>query len=195
MLPLRILGRLLRNFLNTVFVVNMNIDTTSGKMYRVVLYVSLTTAVFLIGDRRHVTATKCQSRLNCTDPKSQFCCKNYSASYSPRICLQTCAGRPCESDNDCGGTGGECCNTVDEKCTTQQKCVKKCDVEMKCGVGTYCCKQTYLNPSICASSCVGKSCFINSDCGGPGECCSSGNECTTNCNGSSIPTSNNDLLL
>lgn len=148
----------------------------------------LVSIVVLLLMRSEVTGTiKCHSRSDCTKPNPPFCCKDYSASYSPYICLQTCANRSCDIDNECGGVGGECCDTVKKICTAKEKCLKKCYDERDCTNGSYCCKQTGFNPFVCAESCVGKSCNINSDCGAPGECCTGGGECAKSCE-SSIPT-------
>ena len=155
-------------------------------MFRILIYGSVITVVVVLM-RREVTGTECGSRSDCTKPNAPFCCKNYSTEYSPYICLKTCANRSCDNDNDCGGVGGECCDTVNKICTTKEKCLKKCYVETDCINRTYCCKQTGFNPSVCAKSCVGKSCNVGSDCGGPGECCTAGGECANSCK-SSIPT-------
>ena len=153
-------------------------------MCRILLLMLLNVVVLLT--RTKAAATECDSRLNCTQQNAPFCCKKYKAWYSPHICLPTCVNRTCESDDECGGLGGECCNTVDKICTTKAKCLKACDVELKCSVGTYCCQQTGFNPQICAESCVGKSCNFDPDCGAPGECCDGGGECAKSCS-SGIP--------
>ena len=81
-------------------------------MYRFLLVSSA--IVFVVFIPKEEAATKCRSRLNCTQPNASFCCKENSAWYSPFVCLRTCANRTCEDDNECVGTGGECCNTVDK---------------------------------------------------------------------------------
>lgn len=151
-------------------------------MCRVLSFISLTLAGLLTGSKEIIAAKQeCDSRLNCTEPDAPFCCRYYSAWYSPHYCLSTCAGRTCNGDYECGGPDGECCNTVDKKCTTKNKCLKRCDVDSICSAGTYCCRQTGLDPQICAASCVGKWCNLDNDCGAPGECCTAGGECTKSC--------------
>ncbi|CAB4038358.1 Hypothetical predicted protein [Paramuricea clavata] len=154
-------------------------------MYRFLLFGSV--IVFALFIPKEEAATKCRSRLNCTQPNASFCCKENSAWYSPFVCLPTCADRTCEDDAECGGIGGECCNTVDKRCTTKRKCLKACDDGLKCVPGTYCCQQTGFDPQICAKSCVGKTCNFDSDCGPPGECCTGGGECAKSCE-SGVPT-------
>jgi hypothetical protein len=154
-------------------------------MYCLSLFIPVNVVVLLIGTK--VAAKECGSRMDCTKIEAPFCCKKYKGSFSPNVCLPTCVNRTCESDDECGGLGGECCNTVNKICTTKGKCLKACDVELKCSIGTYCCQQTGFDPQICAKSCLGKSCNFDRDCGAPGECCDDGGECTKSCS-SNIPT-------
>lgn len=157
-------------------------------MFRYSLFVSLTIVVSLTEKR--LAAGECSSDLDCSKQSkdSPYCCKSSFHTWAPRACFSSCAGKYCETDNDCGGSGGECCNTVNGNCTTTKSCLKKCYSSQDCSrQGSYCCKGVYFNPSVCASSCVGKTCDINSDCGAPNECCSAGGECTKVCHGSPLP--------
>ena len=158
-------------------------------MFRYSLFVSLTTVVLLAQNR--LAAAECHTDSECRkqNKTSPYCCKSSFHSWAPHECYSTCAGKACDSDSDCGGIGGGCCNTgYGNNCTTKKSCLKTCNSNSDCSDGTYCCKGLYFVKSVCASSCVGKPCGINSDCGAPNECCSSGGECTkVDCHGSPLP--------
>ncbi|KXJ14152.1 hypothetical protein AC249_AIPGENE7479 [Exaiptasia diaphana] len=139
--------------------------------------------------RKRLAVAECHSHLDCSKQSKDlpYCCKTSFHSWAPHECFSNCAGKACDSDSNCGGTGGECCNTVYGNCTTKKSCLKTCYSNSDCKKGsTYCCKGVYFVPSVCASSCVGRSCSFNSDCGAPNECCRGG-KCTKVCNGSLLP--------
>ena len=153
--------------------------------------------------------TECHSNNDCS--RKQYCCKRQ---YGRNVCRRNCLGETCILDFDCGGTDEYCtssnkcsnnryCFTTrdcknDGECCKYGKCVTTgCPTEclsiVNCISSTYCCKRRHINDNnVCLRSCVGVTCYLDSDCGGPGEYCTnnnicwkSGRSCSTdlNCNG------------
>ncbi|XP_028396919.1 keratin-associated protein 5-3-like [Dendronephthya gigantea] len=107
-------------------------------------------------------ALPCSSNSGCSG--STYCCKR--GSYT-NVCQSSCVGETCSYDSDCGGPGESCRFYKCKKSSTTT-----CSSNLGCSGSTYCCKRgIYTN--VCQSSCVGETCYSDSDCGGPGESCRS----------------------
>ncbi|XP_028396915.1 keratin-associated protein 10-7-like [Dendronephthya gigantea] len=133
--------------------------------------------------------TPCSSNSGCSS--SEYCCKR--GIFDVNVCRKSCVGKTCSYDSDCGGPGESCnssskkcveCSTdgdcSGDKCCLNSKCVTsgctRCSSDSGCSSSEYCCKRRSYFSSICRKSCVGETCFLDSDCGGPGERCHS-NKC------------------
>ena len=98
----------------------------------------------------------CKSHLHC--PTGQYCCGTRGSYFSIKgICNESCVGEQCTSNKDC--PHGECCHS--DVCT-RSGCL--CLSNNYCSDGHYCCKRTSYGQ--CNTSCIGKYCFTNYDCGG-----------------------------
>ena len=105
----------------------------------------------------YCSESSCKNNFECR--LGEYCCKR----NGDAVCSQSCEGQLCNTNEDCGSPG-ECC--IKNKCTTFG-C--SCDSNTDCKFGEYCCKS--YSGSTCNSSCIGKKCFWDKDCGAPGEEC------------------------
>ncbi len=118
----------------------------------------------------------CETDNDCVSTRRQFCCRNRPL-LRIRRCKANCIGQYCASDADCRGHN-ECCSVLNH-CTTYG-CPSECITNADCKSGTYCCRKRHVTEkSLCLPKCVGEFCRSDTDCGGPQECCSLLNHCTT----------------
>ena len=118
----------------------------------------------------------CETNKDCVSAYRPFCCLN-RPNLHRRRCRANCIGQYCTSDSDCHGLN-ECCGVLNQ-CTTYG-CPSECKANDNCNSGTYCCQKGKITEkSVCLPSCVGEFCRYDTDCGGPHECCSLLNHCTT----------------
>ena len=104
----------------------------------------------------YCSESRCKDNSEC--PLGEYCCKRNGQA----MCRQTCEGQFCNAAEDCGAPE-ECC--IANKCTTSG-C--HCNSNFDCKFGEYCCKYS---DNACNSSCIGKGCLWDTDCGAPGEEC------------------------
>ena len=90
----------------------------------------------------------------------QYCCGRKSLQARDRNCKGDCIGEYCSTKDDCARPG-ECCEA--------NKCVRcaQCNENEDCVPGTRCCGGEHA----CKRSCLGSSCFFESDCDALDECC------------------------
>ena len=109
------------------------------------------------------TDCPCNSDSDCGS--SQYCCKEGTLGLSS-ICRSSCVGKYCRNDGNCGPPD-EYCNLNTKKCGK-----KTCNSDFDCGSSRYCCRHgTFGLSTICRSSCVGKYCRNDGNCGPPDEYC------------------------
>ena len=133
------------------------------------------THFFVCLNDNFVCGNFCETNKDCVSAYRQFCCRNRP--NLRRRCRANCIGQYCTSDSDCYGRN-ECCGVLNQ-CTTYG-CPSECKANYNCNSGTYCCqKRKITEKSVCLPSCVGEFCRSDTDCGGPHECCSLLNHCTT----------------
>ncbi len=66
---------------------------------------------------------------------------------------------------------------------SQVEAFDECTDDYQCSSLKYCCDGRYYGDNVCQSSCIGRSCSVNSDCA-PGEsCCDADDKCATTCVG------------
>ena len=121
---------------------------------------------------------KCLANANCRNVQGRKVCCAKSTKRLNGCVMSSCLGEPCSSDADCGGKG-ECCKS--NQCTTTG--CNGCNSNSDCGSyphNLYCCQDWFSSyENVCRHNCIGETCFSDSDCGGPGEYCTSSKKCWT----------------
>ena len=115
----------------------------------------------------------CIANSDCKNATFSVCCRGYDSDSHRRCHHDSCVGRYCSTDGDCGGAG-ECCQS--NKCVTNG--CSECYWDSSCSSGEYCCKLRFISEhNVCRRNCIGQTCRSDDDCGGRDEECDSDKKC------------------